>query len=269
MRNLFTHRRAFTLIELLVVIAIIAILAAILFPVFAQAREKARATSCLSNLKQSALAVLQYLQDYDETFPMSVYLGFNPQPCAFTMLAAIEPYVKNRQIYQCPSEPKALDIDAAFRLLGLPGGECGGFTWASYNFNYAVFEDGPNNPLTGANDPVVKLAEINYPVETVMNYDGNLAAQSACNFSLFDSPVLGRHNDFSNASFVDGHSRVVRVQASGCVGMSVNGQALKQYCVKQGAYQRGCGNPNPSACYDELWGIADQDQYGWCARSLR
>jgi prepilin-type N-terminal cleavage/methylation domain-containing protein len=89
----WTKRWAFTLIELLVVIAIIAILAAILFPVFSRAREKARQSSCLSNLRQSALAVGQYVQDYDETFPMSVYWAFNAsnQPCALTVLSAIEP----------------------------------------------------------------------------------------------------------------------------------------------------------------------------------
>ncbi len=70
-------RRGFTLIELLVVIAIIAILAAILFPVFAKAREKARQSSCLSNLKQIGLATLQYVQDYDETLPFYWHSGFN------------------------------------------------------------------------------------------------------------------------------------------------------------------------------------------------
>ncbi|MCS7187723.1 MAG: prepilin-type N-terminal cleavage/methylation domain-containing protein, partial [Armatimonadota bacterium] len=134
----------FTLIELLVVIAIIAILAAILFPVFSRAREKARQTSCLSNLRQAATAANQYVQDYDEAFPMSVYLALNAsmQPCALTMLAAIEPYVKNKQIYQCPSEPRAMDLDAAFRQFGFSGGECGGFQYGSYPFNFAVFEDG-------------------------------------------------------------------------------------------------------------------------------
>src|SRR5438128_4795174 len=68
-----THNRAFTLIELLVVIAIIAILAAILFPVFAQAREKARAITCVSNLKQMSLGFMQYVQDYDESYPLGQY----------------------------------------------------------------------------------------------------------------------------------------------------------------------------------------------------
>jgi len=79
-----SRQRGFTLIELLVVIAIIAILAAILFPVFAQAREKARQTQCVNNMKQIALGVLQYVQDYDERFPFSIYLTVqNNQPCIF------------------------------------------------------------------------------------------------------------------------------------------------------------------------------------------
>jgi prepilin-type N-terminal cleavage/methylation domain-containing protein len=98
------RHRGFTLIELLVVIAIIAILAAILFPVFAQAREKARQTQCVNNMKQAGLGVIQYLQDYDETYPMSVYRARNNQnqECAYTMLSAIEPYVKNKDIYRVP-----------------------------------------------------------------------------------------------------------------------------------------------------------------------
>ena len=73
------RRTGFTLIELLVVIAIIAILAAILFPVFAQAREKARAISCMSNLKQTGLGTLMYVQDYDDNFPINLYVGFGVQ----------------------------------------------------------------------------------------------------------------------------------------------------------------------------------------------
>lgn len=260
----------FTLIELLVVIAIIAILAAILFPVFSRAREKARQTSCLSNLRQSATAVNQYVQDYDEAFPMSVYLAFNPSPCAFTMLAAIEPYIRNKQIYQCPSEPRAMDLDAAFRTLArLPGGECGGFQYGSYPFNFAVFEDGPSNPITGANHAVVRLPEIVLPTETAMNYDGNLALLSQCAFNTFDSPVQGRHMDFVNASFVDGHAKVVKAHESGCVGLNINQQPLRQWCLSQAPYNRWCGSATPATCKDELWGVAMQDQYGVCYRGLR
>ena len=98
---------AFTLIELLVVIAIIAILAAILFPVFARARENARRSSCTSNLKQIGLGMLQYTQDYDEHFPLSVVWpgpGSAPAGTPVGWADAIQPYLKSTQIYQCPSE---------------------------------------------------------------------------------------------------------------------------------------------------------------------
>ena len=106
---------AFTLIELLVVIAIIAILAAILFPVFAQAREKARQTSCLSNMKQMGLAVLMYVQDYDEQFsPIRVTQANGstrypevPSDSILTWRNVIQPYVKNTGILACPSNPNA------------------------------------------------------------------------------------------------------------------------------------------------------------------
>ena len=98
-------RRGFTLIELLVVIAIIAILAAILFPVFAKAREKARQTSCLSNVKQLLLAELQYAQDYDEHLPAYLPAWSNPPVVGgyCDWWNGIFPYVKNVQAYVCPS----------------------------------------------------------------------------------------------------------------------------------------------------------------------
>lgn len=120
------HRqRAFTLIELLVVIAIIAILAAILFPVFAQAREAARKTSCLSNFRQTSTAVLMYMQDYDEVmipantngYPIGC-LGCGPPDQIWGVL--IQPYIKNWQIYRCPSDPHANDAELTVDSNGTP-----------------------------------------------------------------------------------------------------------------------------------------------------
>jgi prepilin-type N-terminal cleavage/methylation domain-containing protein/prepilin-type processing-associated H-X9-DG protein len=115
--------RGFTLIELLVVIAIIAILAAILFPVFAQARESARTTSCLNNVKQLGLAVLQYIQDYDEQYPWAIFdlpasdpaFGQPDRPWGpwrrrhTGWQHIIQPYVKNVQIFLCPTSPDGPD----------------------------------------------------------------------------------------------------------------------------------------------------------------
>ena len=118
---MISKRRGFTLIELLVVIAIIAILAAILFPVFAQAREKARATSCLSNVKQLGLGVHMYAQDWDETFPVYAdsWPGKGSPPPNSNWGDGIYPYVKNDQIYLCPSDQRASGIlDASDLALG-------------------------------------------------------------------------------------------------------------------------------------------------------
>jgi len=112
------YRRGFTLIELLVVIAIIAILAAILFPVFARAREKARATTCISNLKQLGLAMSMYCSDYDGLFPWGVDPAdkFCPQiwngypqfqaaiPTMPFLHGVVDPYVRNSNIWHCPSD---------------------------------------------------------------------------------------------------------------------------------------------------------------------
>ncbi len=119
-RKMDTNRRAFTLIELLVVIAIIAILAAILFPVFAQAREKARQATCLSNLDQIGLAQMMYVQDYDERFPTSWAKGF---PGDFNWY--IQPYLKNFNVLLCPS--KTVSTAAAAGPCGNPNDSYG--TW--------------------------------------------------------------------------------------------------------------------------------------------
>lgn len=102
-------RRGFTLIELLVVIAVIALLAAILFPVFARARENARRTSCMSNMKQLGLGMLQYAQDYDESYFGSTRMSTPPTPAILVYpgvgwAGAMYAYVKNAQVYKCPND---------------------------------------------------------------------------------------------------------------------------------------------------------------------
>ena len=97
------HYQGFTLIELLVVIAIIALLAAILFPVFARARENARKSSCLNNMKQLGLGILQYTQDYDETFFWGLPINGQGWP-GIGWAGATNPYIKNFQVYRCPND---------------------------------------------------------------------------------------------------------------------------------------------------------------------
>lgn len=104
--NIRTRSGAFTLIELLVVIAIIAILAAILFPVFARARENARRSSCQSNLKQIGLGFIQYTQDYDEMMPPAREYAANDVPAG----ALIEPYMKSTQVFKCPSNTSTANM---------------------------------------------------------------------------------------------------------------------------------------------------------------
>jgi len=112
-------QKGFTLIELLVVIAIIAILAAILFPVFAKVREKARQTSCVSNLKQIGMGLAQYSQDNEETLPYARNDTFSP---AVPWHAAIYPYVKSTQVFKCPDNPANVNINNTPNAsMGVPG----------------------------------------------------------------------------------------------------------------------------------------------------
>jgi prepilin-type N-terminal cleavage/methylation domain-containing protein/prepilin-type processing-associated H-X9-DG protein len=174
-----TTRRGFTLIELLVVIAIIAILAAILFPVFAQAREKARQTSCLSNVKQMNLGHLMYAQDFDETLAINRECN-NPggAPCIagraiFGWVDLIEPYVKNRQIFKCPSDPVravplppgTLNMQGQIAVTGHvwnAGTNLGGDFRSSYarNNNFAN-----NGTYTAA------LASVEFPSSTILMFE--------------------------------------------------------------------------------------------------
>ncbi len=124
-------KRGFTLIELLVVIAIIAVLAAILFPVFSQARERARVATCISNARQIGLAVRMYVQDYDETFP--IFHAYNSQPPAgqpghLGVEVSLEPYTKNKPIFKCPS-----DTGSPYQQRDVPGTNS---YWQAYGSSY-------------------------------------------------------------------------------------------------------------------------------------
>ncbi|MDW8106233.1 MAG: DUF1559 domain-containing protein [Armatimonadota bacterium] len=202
------HRKGFTLIELLVVIAIIAILAAILFPVFAQARESARQTQCTNNQKQIALAVLQYVNDYDETFPMSAYIGADNQGnrrivAVYDVLA---PYIKNVDIFVCPSYRPGVDwpqrAQAAAGIAAL-----GTFRYVGYIPNLGLF--GENFcPAIQKRTPVTKMAAVDAPVNTIMLFDGYLKNRPPLEYYNF--LAMARHKEGVVINFVDGHARWYR-----------------------------------------------------------
>ncbi len=187
------RRRGFTLIELLVVIAIIAILAAILFPVFARAREKARQTSCLSNVKELMLGVLMYAQDYDETLPSGAAIS---NPPYIEWCDAIQPYIKNMQIFVCPSQKKTDHSNSPASL---------GYGWNYQEFGYYYGSHG-----TGWATP---LGDIDQPASTILlgdSEDHAVRSSSGGPRYLYKRhltylPV--RHNGGGNMGLCDGHAK--------------------------------------------------------------
>ena len=232
-------RRGFTLIELLVVIAIIAILAAILFPVFARAREKARQTQCLSNVKQLNLGILMYCQDYDEQFPVLVV----PSATRIdTIFQTVQPYIKNQQLGRCPSDrasfrcPNGTSIGGAFMDFSLWRAGGGPLTAhindVSYGLNEALITI-PGVSYFGAG-----LGTVQFASSTPLCFDGYSSTAShtynAPGPLPFPPPGGGwyaawRHNGGCNIGYVDGHAKVAT---------SNTGQPW---------FQQG-------AAYNEIWG---------------
>jgi prepilin-type N-terminal cleavage/methylation domain-containing protein/prepilin-type processing-associated H-X9-DG protein len=222
-RRLLPSVRGFTLIELLVVIAIIAILAAILFPVFARARESARATACRSNLKQIGTAMSMYNQDYDEMLT-PCYMYYDPGQ---TILAwypdFLNPYVKNAGIWHCPSDVTRI---TAWNREWLPVGTGPGFR--NLRFSYAGNDALLGMPggwygFTGTN-----LAQIPKPAERIALFDSTTIeawdASDGCGGAAHDhqsdgtpcplgnsdgfsvrGSVAMRHSETFNVLFLDGH----------------------------------------------------------------
>lgn len=201
-------RSGFTLIELLVVIAIIAILAAILFPVFAKAREKARQSSCLNNIKQITLGCLQYAQDYDERFADDSAIPGNPTPvggiCSWRF--KIQPYIKNWQVFNCPSSGEIRD-------------------WSSTSVQ------GQNGYGYATDLGAQTLGILNTPSERVLLADARHWAIPSCYPGNIAYPSVGsgyspcgassqanwteahtRHNSGSNLGFADGHAKWLAAQ---------------------------------------------------------
>lgn len=197
-------RRGFTLIELLVVIAIIAILAAILFPVFARAREKARQASCQSNLKQLGLAANMYSSDYDEWWvPMSMGA---PQGTAWTA-QLLQPYIKNLQLFECPSCTYAGPRNCSCWQPQQP-------RYMSYGFNCGAGGQNGTSMPNWQGPMGRKLTTIEAPAETLFVGDSgciNIGPGSAYPSQGSTCPGWDpRHNEMVNLGFVDGHVKCLK-----------------------------------------------------------
>ncbi len=214
-------RRAFTLIELLVVISIIAILAAILFPVFSRARENARRSACLSNSKQIALAVAQYTQDYDETL-----VSYRYRPSSYYgWQVALMPYIKSTQVFVCPSARKVSLCPDSYSDKNPTLVSTTGLGSGSYGYNNAYMGDEYGGTLYDK-----KLSALARPAETVMATEissriatGSIFVPSIWNTSFTvacDATVTNYgaqrgmwHFDGSNIIFADGHAKYLKYDA--------------------------------------------------------
>jgi len=200
------RKTGFTLIELLVVIAIIAILAAILFPVFAQAREKARSASCMSNLKQIGMAIMMYVQDNDERYSPN-RLGWPPCSDAGrcgTWRTNVYPYVKNLQIFWCPSNSCSGGNPEERRLGGL-GANTDPLGVGSRNFHYHY------NGSVMCGQAGHKMTEFQMPAQQVIVHENRICPPDAGGWCWTS---LGEvyHSGGKNWLFGDGHVKWLKPQ---------------------------------------------------------
>lgn len=193
----------FTLIELLVVIAIIAILAAILFPVFAQAREKARQISCLSNMKQIGLGVMQYTSDYDGVYPSRNLLitGVTLRPSWRVMLY---PYIKSVDVFKCPSNPRNEVTSSVQDYWVQPSGP---YIGISYGCNWNVFE---NPPATFDENQFKNPASLIMIAES-LEVNPEVVVQRVPSRT---QGLFAGHQSMSNYIFVDGHVKALKPTAT-------------------------------------------------------
>jgi prepilin-type N-terminal cleavage/methylation domain-containing protein len=213
--------KAFTLIELLVVIAIIAILASILFPVFGRARENARRTSCLSNLKQMGLGIMQYTQDYDETYPLRQYgtmpggLGY-----VYSWRRTTFPYTKSAQIYSCPSNPSnATTADDSYPPSLTTLGITAPIFYRSYAANASQYNiGGGTTPMEYFTSK--KIAEVPDTARTVLvteskEGDNNVHFNDGPERFLSATDTFPGHLQTVLFLFADGHAKAMKPSATG------------------------------------------------------
>ncbi len=208
----FTKPRGFTLIELLVVIAIIALLAAILFPVFSRARENARRSSCQNNLKQIGVGIAQYVQDYDETMmPVEVGTGV-----AETWHTLLQPYLKSKQVMVCPSSPSKAFIrsNSANPYNHYLGNGNDAFdTSPSSPFQYrrpmdrTDYVNNPSSPYTAS---PVALADIPKPSQTILVHEQENTGWTRPFAATTTNIEFTNHLGATNFLFADGHVKSMK-----------------------------------------------------------
>jgi prepilin-type N-terminal cleavage/methylation domain-containing protein/prepilin-type processing-associated H-X9-DG protein len=233
------QKSAFTLIELLVVIAIIAILAAILFPVFGRARENARRSSCQSNLKQIGLGLLQYTQDYDETLPYS-HFGANGNSNTtnnYKWMDAIYPYVKSTQVFNCPSDSIYSEYVYNKDITITSGANRQDDNYGDYTVNRTYYNGTSLNPLgkslaaieetsttlwaadagrrqdTGDYNKGYEIWGFTAPTKTGYPLIDNTTAITTVGATDEGRGVSMRHLETANILFCDGHVKAMRPEA--------------------------------------------------------